>query len=81
MTCREFVDFLLDYLDGDLPHGQRVTFESHMQGCPECETYLDTYRETVRLGRELLCPDGDALPEEVPVELMQAILAARPRRE
>jgi anti-sigma factor RsiW len=81
MTCREFVDFLMDYLDGDLPRSQKLTFESHLQDCPECGVYLDTYRETVRLGKELLCPADDALPEEVPADLVEAILAARPGRE
>jgi anti-sigma factor RsiW len=77
MTCREFLDFLMDYLEGDLPGVQRRTFESHMEACPPCVTYLDTYRETVRLGRELLCPADDGIPDEVPADLVEAILAAR----
>jgi anti-sigma factor RsiW len=77
MTCREFVDFLMDYLEGELPRRQRETFESHMHDCPQCITYLDTYRETVRLGKEILCPADDSLPEEVPGDLIEAILAAR----
>ena len=77
MTCREFVEFLMDYLDGSLPSDQCDTFESHMGECPQCVTYLDTYRETVRLGKELLCPPDGSIPEEVPSDLVEAILAAR----
>lgn len=76
ISCREFVDFLMDYLDGDLPQGQREVFESHLGLCPQCHTYLDTYRETVRLGRTLLCGADDAPPSDAPDELVQAILAA-----
>ena len=45
--------------------------------CPGCETYLETYRETIRLGKECFCGGSDALPEHVPEGLVQAILAAR----
>jgi anti-sigma factor RsiW len=77
MTCREFVDFLMGYLEEDLPVRQRVTFEAHMDDCPSCVRYLETYRETVRLGREI-CRDPDGpVPAEVPEGLVQAILAAQ----
>lgn len=77
MTCREFVDFLLAYLEGGLQGPQRAVFDQHMAACPSCVTYLDTYRDTIRLGE--LCrddPEGP-VPSEVPEELVQAILSAR----
>jgi anti-sigma factor RsiW len=77
VNCREFVDFLMDYIEGNLEASQRVTFDTHMNECPGCITYLDTYRETVRLGGAL-CEDLDGpVPEEAPEALVQAILAAR----
>jgi anti-sigma factor RsiW len=78
MTCRELVDFLMDYLEGGLDPRVRSRFEGHVSACPSCETYLATYRETLRLGHRLLCepPDG-AVPDEVPEDLVAAILAAR----
>ena len=79
MTCREFVDFLLAYDEGDLPQQQRSLFEQHMSDCPPCVTYLTTYRETVRLGKEL-CRDTDGPPpDDAPEALIQAILEARKR--
>ena len=77
MTCREFVDFLMTYIDGELDEEPRRVFERHMRLCPPCGVYLDTYRDTISLGK-FACRDEDAaIPEEVPDELIQAILAAR----
>ena len=78
MTCREFVDFLMDYLDQSLPTAQREIFEGHFVECPGCVTYLETYRETLRLEKTLCGDDPDApVPEDVPEGLVAAILAAR----
>lgn len=80
MTCQEFVDFLMAYLDEELAPAQREAFDGHMVACPECVTYLETYRDAVRLGRRALCESPDApVPDEVPDDLVQAILAARER--
>ena len=76
MTCREFVDFLMEYLDGTLGASELRVFEGHIDDCPGCVTYLDTYRETVRLGQSI-CDADDSLPEDVPEALVEAILAAR----
>ena len=77
MNCREFVDFLMDYLDGNLIAAQETTFRMHMEQCPGCERYLDTYRETVRLGK-VCCEDPEGpIPADVPEALVNAILAAR----
>ena len=76
MNCREFVDFLMVYLDGELPEEQRATFEQHMKACPPCVTYLETYGETVKLGG--ICRESEGpVPEDVPENLVAAILAAR----
>ena len=76
MTCKEFVDFLMAYLDRELPEGQRDVFEAHLDDCPPCKVYLDSYRETVEIGRRCAGPDAP-VPEEVPESLVEAILAAR----
>ena len=76
MTCRDFVDFLMAYLDGELGSRERDLFDRHMEDCPDCVTYLDTYRETIRLER--LCRDPESLlSDEVPEALVRAVLAAR----
>ena len=77
MNCREFSDFLMAYLDGELERREAEVFRAHMEACPACVDYLDTYRQTVELGRDLCQAADDALPEDVPESLVRAILAAR----
>jgi len=77
MTCRELADFLMDYLNEELPPEVRQSFERHLTLCPNCVAYVRTYRATIELGRRAFA-DVDAEAEtEVPGELVQAILAAR----
>jgi anti-sigma factor RsiW len=76
LTCREFIDFLMAYLSGELPEGQRAVFEEHLGECPACVAYLHTYRQTVRI-EKIACGCGDELPADAPEELIRAILAAR----
>jgi anti-sigma factor RsiW len=79
LTCREFVDFLLGYVSGELPAGQRAVFEEHLCECPDCTTYLRTYRQTVDI-EKIACGCGDPAPADAPEELIRAILAARTRQ-
>ncbi len=77
MTCRELIDFLMDYANGDLPEPARVEFERHLSMCPSCAVYLDTYKRTIELARSA-CNDPDApAADKVPEDLIRAILAAR----
>jgi anti-sigma factor RsiW len=78
MTCREALDFLMAYCDGDLPTAERSLFDEHLAECPSCVAYLHSYRETVRLGKALGALDAATPP--IPAELIQAILAARGKK-
>ncbi len=80
LTCHELIDFLRDYLDGELEAEERARFERHLGLCPPCVRYLETYQETVRLGREAFGGSEGGVPEEVPDELVRAVLDARSRR-
>lgn len=79
LTCREFTDFLMEYLSGELSGRERTEFEWHRADCPDCAAYLKSYEATVKLGKASF-PDLDAaVPQDVPEELVQAILASRRR--
>jgi anti-sigma factor RsiW len=78
VTCREFVDFIMEYLDGELPSDVHLPFERHISLCPDCDRYLQQYRATVATSRAAFanCGDGE-LPDDVPEELITAILESR----
>ena len=79
ITCREFEDFVLRYLDGDLSRQQSAVFEWHMRMCRECREYLAAYERALEIGKAALGPPGEPLPEDVPEDLITAILDARER--
>ena len=76
LGCRELIDFLAAYLEGELEPEPRADFERHLSLCPACADYLASHRETIRLGKQAREPDLE-LPADVPRELVAAILAAR----
>jgi anti-sigma factor RsiW len=80
VTCRDFVEFLMDYLSGNLPDVQRDEFDRHMADCVACVAYLKTYQETIALGKAAFAKPDDDLPDDVPEDLTKAILAARRAR-
>lgn len=53
MTCREFVELVTAYLEGELSDLDHASFEEHLARCPGCERYLDQFRTTIRLLGEL----------------------------
>ena len=74
LTCQELIEFLAAYVDEELSADERARFDRHLAVCPHCVDYLHGYRESIRLGKAA-CADVDDVPEE----LVDAILAARRR--
>jgi anti-sigma factor RsiW len=77
MTCREFVEFLWRYIDNDLSPGERSTFDDHLTKCPHCVKYLQQYQATTQAGKAAVAASDNAVPADVPEDLVQAILHAR----
>lgn len=67
-TCKESIDLLLEYLEGELPPELRAKLEEHLGGCSPCEDFLKTYRATPGLCRK-------ALAREVPEEVAESLNA------
>ncbi len=80
VTCRELVEFLWRYVEEDLSPGERRAFDRHLRLCASCRAYLDSYRKTVALGKAALGDPDAPVPDEVPEEIVQGILAARRTR-
>jgi anti-sigma factor RsiW len=77
ITCREFIEFLADYLAGELSPASQAEFDFHLSDCPDCASYLKSYEATIRLGKEAFADLEAPVPAEVPQELLQGILTAR----
>jgi anti-sigma factor RsiW len=81
LTCEELTAFLDDYVAGEQPADVRARFEEHLAVCPPCVDYLAGYRAAISLGRQAY-PSALAggIPDDVPEELVKAIVAARDAR-
>lgn len=60
--CKEVLNLLHDYLSGELPAAERALLEEHLKDCLPCLEFLEGYKRTVELVRELSCED---MPEEL----------------
>ncbi len=77
MTCREFIEFLWKYESDELSVEERERFDYHLTRCPPCVRYLQSYRETIKVGKVALAPSEEPVPADVPEDLIQAILSSR----
>ncbi len=77
ITCREFDDFILAYLEGELPERSRFVFELHTKVCQECRDYLDAYRRTIEISKRVFKQEDEPISDEVPEDLVKAVLAAK----
>ena len=75
LTCRELIEFLMQYVDGELPAAQLRAFERHLEICPSCVAYLAGYRATVAMARHAVHAADEAVTS-VPDALLHAILEA-----
>lgn len=80
MKCKECIEFLMAYLDGELPAEERAKFDLHIRQCPPCVRYVETYKKTVAMSKAAMPPCTNACAE-LPPELIKAILAARAKTQ
>ena len=80
MTCRDFADFLADYLAGELPADTLDSFEAHIAVCPNCVRYLAQYRDSMAMGQRAFADLSGSVSDDVPEDLISAILIAQGAR-
>jgi len=76
ICCRDAVNFLLQYLDDELPPAQRQSFEQHLKKCPPCVDFLASYQATIRLGKAC-AEDAAELPEALREGILRALRDAK----
>jgi len=54
ICCKECLDLLSDYIDGDLDPKISADLEEHFQDCPPCIAFLNTFKTSTNLCRETL---------------------------
>lgn len=62
VSCEELVQVLIDYVDGNLPAGDRARLDEHFGDCPNCLAMMKTYRKTIDTARGVC---ADTMPAEV----------------
>ncbi|MDT8300054.1 MAG: zf-HC2 domain-containing protein [Sedimentisphaerales bacterium] len=45
MTCHDYKDLMMGYLDNELNNEQRLQFEEHLTGCSDCKAELKEFRK------------------------------------
>ena len=74
LSCREIVELVTDYLEGDLDPNTTSALEAHLDVCPGCARYLEQIQETITtLGHV----SSDNLPTETQAGLLEAFRAFR----
>ena len=63
-TCRDLLDGLSDYLDGEASGELCADIERHLAGCEKCRIVVDTLRKTVTLYHQLPQPEMPAQARE-----------------
>jgi predicted anti-sigma-YlaC factor YlaD len=76
ITCRQLDEFIIDYLEGALPKRQKIIFELHLIGCPECRDYLVAYRLTMAIVKRVSENGRPQVAKTMPADLIKAIQAA-----
>ncbi|PIU26378.1 zf-HC2 domain-containing protein [Candidatus Aquicultor secundus] len=66
MECKEIVDLLTEYIDGELSESERRAVDEHLKGCPECRARLTAIKSAVSMVKGI-----DTL--EVPAGLSRAL--------
>ncbi len=71
VICKELADILCDYIDGTLDPETKVDFEEHFSDCPPCLAFLNTYKKTTQLCRDIL--GGMEIPSDFENKLKEFI--------
>lgn len=66
LTCRDVGRLLQDYVEGALEPPVRQRLEAHLADCPGCLAFIETYKRTIALSRDLRYRD-------IPLELRRKL--------
>lgn len=67
-SCKEIAELVYDYLNDKLSPTVKRDFQQHLRLCPDCVSFLNTYKKTVAVTRSVE-------PEEIPPKVRDNILS------
>ena len=54
LTCEKETALIADYLASNLSPADLASFENHLEECPDCKAFLQTYKKTIEITRRFL---------------------------
>jgi len=76
INCQQCLDFIADYLAGEVSQEATEQFEEHLNACPPCRDYIESYKRTIEMERDCMKVD-DCECRAMPESLVKAICEAR----
>jgi len=74
LNCREFEEFIDDYIDDSLPASVSKKVYLHLLACGDCRSYISAYKRSIEMGKALCDKLDSEIPEDVPEELITFVL-------
>jgi len=53
LKCTDVVENIMNYIDQELDQTTLFTLEKHLEMCPECKSFVDTYKRMLSLSGNL----------------------------
>ncbi len=75
LTCKQFDEFMIDYIEGNLPLRQKISCGLHFRMCRNCARFVEQYRRVILLEKNAYLEPDNSIPEEIPEELLKAALS------
>jgi anti-sigma factor (TIGR02949 family) len=71
-SCKDSVNLLMDFLDGEMSPEEEAHLKEHLSACPPCMDFLKTYRATPGLCKRALAKQ---MPQELSSKLTEFLRA------
>ena len=67
-TCKQISDLVLGYWRDELSPSTRRDFERHLSVCPDCVSFLNTYKKTVGAAHSI---EPEKMPHKVRANILR----------
>lgn len=76
LTCRDVAARLAPFLQGELSSPDRLSVHQHLAGCMQCSRAVEQGRDALEVTKSACAAEQDPRPDDVPLQLVQAIWVA-----